>query len=163
MPFDLNPCRRNPFDAFALSKDETGIKAIRRAIADARSLWKDRKGVMTARDGGAWTISEAQLNSLEKEICDPLRRLQIEQFVHQEHPFSADEEIAGLCHELARPPEASLPAGMIDGISGALLTRLIHFVPDPVRPAIADDLPWPAYPEASPVELESLDRTLLRE
>lgn len=163
MPFDVNPCRRNPFDAFALGKDEDGIKAIRRAIADARNLWKDRKGVVIARDGGAWTISEAQLNSLEKEMCDPLRRLQIEQFVYQEHPFTGDEEIARQCRELARPPEAGVPADMIDRISGALLTRLIHFVPDPKRPPIADDLPWPAEPEARAIEFESLDRTLLRE
>lgn len=164
MSLPANPCRRTAFEAFGLDKNETSIKNIRRATTQARASWKDNGGKLTAGDGSEWELSEAALNSLEKQILDPLERLRLEQFVHEEHWFATGDELAQLLADVeqaAGQDHAWLQ--LLDQLDTALLQRVVRFLPELERPAIEDDLPWPDPPEAAAVELEPFEVTILRE
>lgn len=164
MSLPVNPCRRHAFEAFALDKNETSIKNIRRAVSQARASWKDRGGKLTAADGKDWEVSEATLNSLERQIFDPMERLRLEQFVHEEHWFARSDEVAPLVREFE---ESSAPdkfyANLLDELNAALLVRIIHFLPELDRPAIDDTEPWPDPPVPELIELEPFEKTILRE
>lgn len=164
MTFDENPYRRNAFDAFPLSKLETSIRNIRRVINKARGDWKDNHGVLIARDGTEWQVTEARLNSLEEQLLDPLRRLRVEQFVHQEHLFAEDDEIRALAREIETGlRREKMPAELLDRLRGELIARLTRLLPAPHPAPVTDDLPWPELPPALPVSLEPFESTLLRE
>jgi hypothetical protein len=164
LTFDENPYRRNAFDAFPLSKLETSIRNIRRVINKARGDWKDNRGVLIARDGAEWQVTEAQLNSLEDQLLDPLRRLQVEQFVHQEHLFAEDDEIRALAQEIeAALRREKMPVELLDRLRAELIARLTRLLPAPHPAAVTDDLPWPEPPPALSVSLEPFESTLLRE
>ena len=164
MPFKDDPYRRNAFDAFPLRKDEVGIRAIRQLVQSGRESWREHGGKVQARDGTEWELSEAQLNSLERSITDPLSRLQLEQFVHQQHYFATDTEIAALIaaleHDLA---PTQLPSEVLEALSAALAAQLTTLLPEPSAPQLEDDLPWPEPPVPFAVELEPIDAILLRE
>jgi hypothetical protein len=164
MSVDTNPCRRNAFDAFAVGRSEIVIRNVRRAIKKARGDWKDNGGTLIARDATPWTLTEAQLNSLEEELLDPLRRLQLEELVHEEHLFAADVEIRELADALIAALERSAGASdVLEQVRGELVGRLRRLLPPLPVPALADDLPWPPAPPAYPVALEPFDAVIRRE
>ena len=164
MKFARNPYRRNAFDAFPLDKAETSIKNIRLVLNRTRADWKDNKGRLLARDGSEWQLTEAQLNGMEEIILDPLRRLQLEQFVHQEHVMVHDPALVETADRLAAElSNAVMSSRIVDDIGGDLVGVLGRSL-SPAAPApLVDDLAWPEPPAPFDLELESLAQTILRE
>ncbi len=144
-----NPCRHNIFDAYAIDKSEIDIKVIRGASLKARDQLKF--GKIVARDGAELQLTEAELNEMDKVLFDPVARLKSEQFVHQAHSFSQDEELTVLVRQLeeARDP---LPDLLAKIQARTLATLVRQVLPQPVPQPLADDL--------TPVELEPLDLQL---
>jgi hypothetical protein len=164
MNFQQNSYRRNPFDVFPLRKDETNIRNIRQQIQQGRNIWSAQDHTILARDGSEWDLTEAELNSLEKEISEPLPRLQKEQFVHQQHYFVEDPEMTALIEQLEhalRP--GPIPEELLNILCAAAVGKLARFLPEPRPPAIRDDLPWPDPPEPFPLELEPIEKCIDRE
>ncbi len=145
-----NPCRRNIFDVYPIDKLETDIRAIRAASQQARDQLKF--GKIVARDGSELSLSEADLNEMDEILFDPVARLKAEQFVHQPHLLSRDEELAGLLRQLETETCDPLPNLLIEVQVGSLLTFVRQVLPEPAPPPLADDLPE--------VELERLDLRL---
>jgi hypothetical protein len=143
-----NPCRRNIFDVFKIDKSETDIKTIRGASQKSRDQLKF--GKIVARDGTELSLTEADLNEMDKILFDPVARLQAEQFVHQAHLFSQDEELGGLMRQLETEGHDPLPDLLAEVQAGALLALARQVLPEPAPPALADDLP---QVELDPLEL----------
>ena len=157
--FQINPCRQNIFEVFRLDKVETDPGAILAAINKAKTQLSN--GIMVARDGTEFSLSEAQLNNLEKILLDPLERLKAEQLVHQAHFFSHDEEFAGAAHAL-RQEDDSMQMLLVD-MKSALVVVLGQFLPSFTPPHLEDDQPWPDPP--APLELvrEAWTAAILRD
>lgn len=142
-----NPHLHRLFEVFRLDKSETRLAVIREAVAAAR-----------ARQA----LDEALLNNLETVLLDPLRRLRAEQFVHQAHSLTRDEELAGCLARLASERGDPL-AGLLPALESALLKACAGLLP-PFKPQpLADDLPWPPDPGALPIEWEPAEREVLRD
>lgn len=154
-----NPCQRNLFDVYPLDKSEADIKAIRTAAQKVRDQLKF--GKIVARDGTELSLTEADLNEMDKILFDPVARLKAEQFVHEAHSFSQDEELAVLMQQLEETRDP-LP-GLLDDIqSGALVTLARQVLPEPVPPPLADNLP-PVELEPLELQLELLREAILRD
>jgi len=157
--FSFNPCRRNIFDVFPIDKSQTDLKAINEKRRNAREQWQ--YGQLVARDGAKLTLSEAELNAFESLLLDPVERLKAEQFVHQAHRFSQDEELAACLQQLKNQTDL-LPELLAD-LQAAILARLSRFLPPLAPPRLPDDLPWPAPPEPLDLLLEPLEAVILRD
>ncbi len=164
MTFDQNPYRRNAFDAFPLDKRETNLRVIRTAIAASQGDWKDRGGTLVARDGTPWEVSEAQLNGLVEIILDPLKRLQEEQFVHREHLFTEDDEVAAASAALEEElRQATTSNAVLSVLRDRLIAMLGRLLPPPAPAPLVDDLPWPEPLTPFRVEIEAFGVTIFRE
>jgi len=142
-----NPCRRSIVDVYPIDKSETDLRAIRTASQKVREQL--RSGKIVARDGSELSLSEADLNRLDKTLFDPVARLKAEQFVHQAHLFSQDEELADLMQQIREEGRDPLPDLLTDIQAGALLAIARQVLPEPAPLPLADDLPE--------VELERLE------
>lgn len=166
MPFNTNPCRRSAFEAFGLSKQETDLRVIRRCITETKRAWRDSGGALIGRDGSRWDVSEAELNAMELEICDPMRRLRAEEFVHSSHTFAVEKVLVRLVESLEKDffkkEEEEEMEQTLDSLSTAGAGLIIDLLPEPSLDAV-DDLPWPSPPTPFPMELEPLEKTLMRE
>ena len=155
-----NPCRRHAFEVFRIDKSATDLRAIRSQVKSAREAWDFDKHAVTGLDGVPFEVDEARLNELEKRLFDPLERLKEEQFVHQAHPFGADEELAGAIKDvLSHSVSAAISCDARALIAGALGPLLPEIPP----PAMPDDLPDPKWPAAFPIERESLEQAIMRD
>ena len=158
--FKKNPCRRTIFDVFAIDRSETDLRVIRTASQKARDQLKF--GRILARDGTELSLTEADLNEMDKILFDPVERLKAEQFVHQGQLFSQDEELASLMRDLVTENRDPLPDLLAEIQAGALLglARTMLLEPSPVP--LEDDLPAVEL-EALELELEPLKDAILRD
>jgi hypothetical protein len=154
-----HPCRRSIFDVFEIDKSETDIKVIRAASQKAREQLKFAK--IVARDGTELSLTEADLNEMDKILLDPVARLKAEQFVHQAHSFSQDEKLAALMRQLEEVCDP-LPGLLAEIQAGALASLARKVLPQSVPPPLEDDLP-PVVIEPLELQLESLRDSILRE
>lgn len=155
-----NPCRCTIFDVYPIDKSEIDIRVIRAASQKARDQLKF--GKIVARDGGELSLSEANLNEMDEILFDPVARLQAEQFVHQAHSFSQDEELADLMRQLGEEGRDPLPGLLTDIQAGALLAIARQILPEPTPPPLADDLPEVEL-ERLELRLESWKEAILRD
>ena len=159
--FNRNPCRYHIFDIFALDKSETDLRKIRAAIQATRD--RLHFGKIEARDGTTIQLSEAEFNTLEKELVHPVERLKAEQLVHQAHAFSRDAELARCIESLANQEGDTLPKLLHEVQGQALLAVVKATIPLLVSSPLADDLPWPPEPPAYFPKRESREDAILRE
>lgn len=157
--FSFNPCRQNIFDVFPIDKSETDLKAINEKRRSAREQWQYSQ--LVARDGSKLTLSEAELNAFERLLLDPVERLKAEQFVHQAHSFSQDEELAACLQQLEN--QADLLPDLLADLQAEILAGLSRFLPPLAPPRMPDDLPWPAPPGPFALALEPLEALVLRD
>lgn len=155
-----NPCHGNVFDVFLIDKSETDVRVIREELRNARDRLEFDK--FRTRDGRRLTLSEAELNRMEAILLDPLQRLQAEQFVHQAHLFSEDEELARCLTELTLEEEDPID-DLLSTLEQALLRMIVGALPPPEPCPIEDDLPWPNEPGSCPPQLETLEEAILRD
>jgi hypothetical protein len=163
MPFDTNPCRRNAFDAFPVPKKETHIKKIREIMNLARRDWEERDHNILLPDGAQWPITEAELNRLGDLMTDPLERLKIEQFVHQEHHLSGDEEVRELMGLVAKKHAEEARetiADAADRLWEIFFNRLAAFISAPEPVPLADDMPWPLAPPELKVDVVPFEKII---
>jgi hypothetical protein len=159
--FRRNPCRFHLFEVFAVDRSETDLRTLRAAVQTARD--RLRYGRIVARDGTELELTEAQLNALESELLDPLRRLRAEQLVHREHPFTRDPELATLLGELQDEELDPFPPLLADARTELLTAVLDVFLPTYHPPPLPDDLPWPPDPEPLELHREPPEEAILRD
>lgn len=160
--FKVNPCRCSVFDVFQLDKTETDIRAIREAIRETKNRFKC--GVLVNADGIPMSLTEAQLNNLEKKLLDPVERLKEEQLAHQAHPLGKDEALSSCLQALAARKEGDDPtAALFAEMQGALLKLLGRFMPPLDPPHLDDNLPWPESPAPMTLVREGLEEAILRD
>ena len=157
--FTTNPCRRNIFDVFPVDKADTDMKNVREAMRSARDQWKF--GHIVARDGTQLTLTEAELNAMERLLLDPVERLKAEQFVHQTHLFANDADIVRCVQQLEDKDDPI--QDVLTDLQGALLAMVRHAIPPLQPPLMEDDLPWPPEPGPCDVMFEPLESAILRE
>jgi CelD/BcsL family acetyltransferase involved in cellulose biosynthesis len=155
-----NPCRRNIFDVFPIDRSETGLKTIREASQKARDQLKF--GKIVARDGTELSLTEADLNEMDKILFDPVARLKAEQFVHQAHLFSQDEELADLMRQLAAESRDPMPGLLAEIQAGSLLALVRQVLPEPTPERLEDDLPQVDV-EPLEIQLEAWKDAILRD
>jgi hypothetical protein len=155
-----NPCRRNIFDVYRIDKSETDIRVIRAASQKTRDQLKF--GKIVARDGSELSLSEADLNETDEILLDPVARIKAEQFVHQVHLFSQDDELAGLMRQLEVEAHDPLPDLLVEIQRGSLLTIVRQVLPEPAPSPLADDLPEVEL-ERLELRLESRKNAILRD
>ena len=158
--FEDNPCLQNPFEVFRIDRSETDLRAIRERVKDARETWEFDGRKIKTRGGAELAVDEAHMNEFQARLFDPLCRLKEEQFVHQAHSFAGDSELSQAVGEFLAPAEAAALPG---GDRAAVLKVLAARVPPIPAPHLADDLPWPAWPEPFQVETETLEAAILRD
>jgi len=156
----VNPCRHNIFDVFLIDKSEMDIGIIREKIRAARDRLDS--GNLRARDGRELTLSEAEVNPMEAILLDPLGRLQAEQFVHQAHLFSQDEELVRVMAQLDRQKNDPVEQ-LLGPLEKALLRSLTRALPPLKQRRLEDDLPWPDEPGSCAVQREPPEAAILRD
>jgi hypothetical protein len=164
MIFDTHPCRRNCFDVFSVDKSETGISEINRKVREAEQALSFNEGKFTCRDGTEWRVDAALLNNLKTDLKTPLRRLQVEQFVHQAQSFAEDDETRLLLEELsAGRDQTEGLASLMQELHGTVMEKLGAFLPAFEVTAMPDDFVPPEGPGPFPLEPEALETVILRE
>ena len=155
--FTFNPCIRNIFEVFEIDKQETDARVINEARRRTWEKWESKH--LTTQD--ASIISKAELNAMEKRLLDPVERLKAEQFVHQAHRFSPDEELSQCLGRL--DSEFDPWPELLAELRKALLARLSRFLPPLEVITLDDDIAWPPVPEPFDPKLETPARTILRD
>jgi hypothetical protein len=162
-----NPCRNNAFDAYpGLLTSETDLRRIRSAIRNGKAAWTHAGRKVIGRNGVERQVSEAEMLKFEKELLDPIERLQVEQFVHREHSFSLDEEIMGLLEELSpqEREEVAFPSEVLGQVRRSIVDKLTAYLPEPSPEPVADDeLAWPDPPGPLELRFEDYEETILRD
>ena len=103
------------------------------------------------RDGELHAIEEARLNALQARLFNPLQRLKEEQFVHQSHSFSDDNELLGAVKGLT---EVAVPVQVPTVAIAALVKTIGPLLPTISPPRRDGNLPWPDPPAPFEVERE---------